>query len=215
MDRAWFQEPSRSRQQQKWFKHLGLGYGIRGTDIPIRLTKRMARLFTEAPDHYTVEQALRWGQIRGWGGDKPVVDAVVSTRLGRTFEHEAYWRKRSASWFATRKRSFPTSPPLSSTFTFTDIIFRQRSSHGRTSVACWRRLPMSRHRQLPTARGHRWPGHPSGSMGSLGRKTRPELDLDDLGTTDQHRIVGGRRAMRHCVASYATRCPSRKAPSGR
>ena len=46
MDRAWFQEPSKtSRQQQKWFKHLGLGYGIRGTDIPIRLTKRMAAPF--------------------------------------------------------------------------------------------------------------------------------------------------------------------------
>ena len=46
-----------------------------------------------APDHFTVEEAFRWGQVRGLGGEPALVDAVNSTRLVRAFDHEAYWVK--------------------------------------------------------------------------------------------------------------------------
>jgi hypothetical protein len=35
-----------------------------------------------APDHYTVEEAFRWGQVLGFGGEPALVEAVISTRLG-------------------------------------------------------------------------------------------------------------------------------------
>ncbi|MEK6235788.1 MAG: PcfJ domain-containing protein, partial [Planctomycetales bacterium] len=61
MTLVWFEEPSReTNRRRKWFRHLGLGNNIRGTDVPVSLTKKTARRFLEAPDHSTVTEALRW-----------------------------------------------------------------------------------------------------------------------------------------------------------
>ncbi len=96
MDLVWFIDPSKeARRKQKWFRHLGRGGGINGTDIPVRLTKLMVHHFMHAPEHYTVEEAFRWGQIRGFGGEPALVQAVNATRLVRDFDHEAYWAKVS------------------------------------------------------------------------------------------------------------------------
>ena len=51
----------------------------------------MAHHFLQAPDHFTVEAALRWGQVRGLGGSKPLAHAVAATRLGSSFEAEDFW----------------------------------------------------------------------------------------------------------------------------
>ncbi len=75
-----------------WYKHLGLGRNIRTADIPLTLTKRMAHEFSLAPDHYSVDMALRWGQVRGLGGSKELARSIVATRLGRSFAHEDFWR---------------------------------------------------------------------------------------------------------------------------
>lgn len=92
MTSAWFEGRSRDAlRHQSWFRHLGLGHGIRGVETPIKLTKIMARQFLQARDHYLVIQALRWGQIRGFGADEPLADAIVATRLGSSFDHDEYW----------------------------------------------------------------------------------------------------------------------------
>lgn len=59
---VWFLERSSvSQKQQTWYKHLALGYSIRGTSIPCRLTKQMAKCFMQAPAHYSLDEAFRWG----------------------------------------------------------------------------------------------------------------------------------------------------------
>lgn len=80
-----------ARKQQGWYNHIGAGRNIRKADLPLPYTKMMAHHFLQAPDHLTVEQALRWGQIRGLGGSKEVAMAVALTRLGRSFEAEDFW----------------------------------------------------------------------------------------------------------------------------
>jgi PcfJ-like protein len=45
-----------------------------------------------APDHYTVEAALRWGQVRGMGGSEELAGTVAATQLGRAFEHKDFWK---------------------------------------------------------------------------------------------------------------------------
>ena len=93
MASVWFpgRDPEAIRRQG-WYKHLGLGRNIRTADIPLMLTKRMAHEFSLAPDHYSIDKALRWGQVRGLGGSKELARAIVATRLGRSFEHEDFWR---------------------------------------------------------------------------------------------------------------------------
>lgn len=59
---VWFMERSAvAQKQQAWYKHLALGYSIRGAAIPYRLTKQMAKCFMQAPHHSSLDEALRWG----------------------------------------------------------------------------------------------------------------------------------------------------------
>jgi len=93
MTSVWFRDrDAESVRQQGWYKHIGLGRNIRIADRPLPYTKRMAYHFMQAPDHFTVEMALRWGQVRGLGGSEVLASAVAATRLGRLFEHEDFWK---------------------------------------------------------------------------------------------------------------------------
>jgi hypothetical protein len=92
MDAAWFGgETIEAGRCQGWFKHIGAGRNIRTADIPLALTRMMAHHFLQAPPDYTIEAALRWGQIFGLGGDEHLVRAVIATRLGESFADEAFW----------------------------------------------------------------------------------------------------------------------------
>ena len=89
---VWFEGRSvEARRRQGWYLHLGSGRNIRTADLPLPYTKKMAHEFLQAPDHFTVAAALRWGQIRGLGGSKELALAIAATRLGRSFESEDFW----------------------------------------------------------------------------------------------------------------------------
>jgi hypothetical protein len=92
MDSVWFLGNDREAvRQQGWFLHVGRGQNIRTADLPLAYTKRMAHHFMQAPADYTVEAALRWGQIHGLGGNARLVRAIIGTRLGNSFEHDDFW----------------------------------------------------------------------------------------------------------------------------
>ncbi|HYV39288.1 MAG TPA: PcfJ domain-containing protein [Gemmataceae bacterium] len=92
MTSVWFIAPSQpASRQQGWFKHIGLGFSIRHADLPLPLTRAMAHWFAQAPDHYTVEMALRWAQVRGLGGHEMLAKVVATTRLGTVFKNEDFW----------------------------------------------------------------------------------------------------------------------------
>jgi len=97
LDAAWF-GPYRGRgsgelrRRQGWFVHLGRGGNLRtAPDMPVALTKRMAHLFLQADDELLPEEALRWAQVAGQGGTDELAREVVHSRLGRCFDHEAFW----------------------------------------------------------------------------------------------------------------------------
>ena len=94
MDSVWFiEEGKEARQQQGWFVHIGTGANIRTADVPVELSKKMAHHFLQAPEHYTVEEAMRYGQIMAQGGNEALVEALVATHLGRSFDYEEFWCK--------------------------------------------------------------------------------------------------------------------------
>jgi hypothetical protein len=93
MTSVWLRDRyAESVRYQGWYKHIGLGRNIRTADLSLPLTKMMTHHFMLAPDHFTVEAALRWGQVRGMGGSEELTRAVSATRLGRSFEHEDFWK---------------------------------------------------------------------------------------------------------------------------
>ncbi len=225
MDSVWF---NGNEVHQNWFKHIGAGQNIRtARDIPIPLTKKMAHHFLKAPKHYTVEEALRWGQVYALGGDKYLVDALRQTRLTQVFDNDDFW--------LSVIRFFIGNPMLdvSHVHPIIDYIWHQRYENRRVFVE----------RGVAREMG---PAQPNFSMrgrtpetllrqveewhGELGRESKGrELEWHGSGIGDFHRLEGSEasrnmkfwsirellsseelidegRALQHCVSSYARSC---------
>lgn len=91
MERVWLRNDRKSWRYRDWFIHLGRGHNLRTAKSPIPITKKMAHHFLGAPDDYTVEQALRWGQLKSFGAHDTAIHAVNATLLGRSFQDEDFW----------------------------------------------------------------------------------------------------------------------------
>ncbi len=79
MDKAWLDG---NPTQQHWFKHIGAGQNIRtAPGLPFVLTKKMAHHFLDAPEDYTIAEALRWGQVHGLDGNINLAEALRETYL--------------------------------------------------------------------------------------------------------------------------------------
>ncbi len=71
MTSAWFELPPGEKLiYHEWYKQIGLGVSIRKLNLPIALSTTMAHCFLQAPDHYAISSAFRWGQVRGMGGSE-------------------------------------------------------------------------------------------------------------------------------------------------
>lgn len=92
MERVWLGNDRASRRHRDWYVHLGRGYNLRtAKKLPVTLTRKSAHAALRAPDDYTPEQAIRWGQLSALGAREEAIHATVATRLGRLFDHEDFW----------------------------------------------------------------------------------------------------------------------------
>ncbi len=70
-------------RQQSWYIRLGRGASFRTLSLPLVLTRKMEHFVRQAPDHYTVSQAFRYGEIRGLGSNEALAREIVAGRLGQ------------------------------------------------------------------------------------------------------------------------------------
>ncbi|MCA9128590.1 MAG: PcfJ domain-containing protein [Planctomycetales bacterium] len=104
-DVVWFAGRTKeAAERRSWYLHVGRGQNIRYCKLPFSLTKKMAHHFMHAPHDVTIDQALRWGQVVGLGGDERLARAIFGTRLAESFEHHDFW--------ATVIRWFVSNPLL-------------------------------------------------------------------------------------------------------
>lgn len=88
MDSAWSEDDDLHRV---WYKHIGAGRNIRtASGLPVPLTSAMAHYFLQAPAGYSVNGAIRYGQILALGGNSTFADACLSTRLEDNFQNEDF-----------------------------------------------------------------------------------------------------------------------------
>lgn len=52
----------------------------------------MARFVTMAPSNLTISQAIRWGQVRGMGGNERLAGEIVGSRMKNFLPDEAFWK---------------------------------------------------------------------------------------------------------------------------
>jgi hypothetical protein len=223
-DSVWFK---RSRTQN-WFLHVAQGKNIRKAQrLYFPMTKREAHEFIQAPGRYTLEQALRWGQIAAMGGSERVVDAVCGTRLGSRFENDEFW--------ISVLRFFVRNPFLDTThygpivdyiqhqkyeaqevFVEPGVVEQQPPPHqgftmrGRTADGLMRQVG-AWHDQLgreQRAGPAQWKTSGIGSLslveGRSDSRTRRRWTISEL--LNRESLIAEGRSMRHCVATYAHSC---------
>ncbi len=226
MDAAWVRPDDDAETYRTWFIDVGRGENLRHGPGPIDWTKRIVHHFLEAPAALTIEQALRWGQVHALGGDEHLAKAIVATRLGRSFEHEAFWcsvlRYLVAHPTIERRQVGP----------IVDYLHEQRfvevehfvapgvrggraplrprlSMRGRSPYALMREVERW-HRALakmPVDGPQSW--RPSGIRGfeHEAGKEGQNLHLWRIRELTSYRALQAEGArMRHCVASYGTWC---------
>ena len=218
---------------RRLFLHVGAGNNPRSGETPVPMTRRVAHHFLQAPAHYSVEGAVRWGQIAALGGTPQLADACVATRLGEHFGNEAFWLS-VIRWFIAHPAfdlamvgpavDYIRDVKFESTWTdgvFTPAAQPGFSMAGRTPESLLRQMerwhaalgpaPGRNDARPPAAAGAEAPAR-AWSTGGI-RGMRWETRRRRVTTTWKVEALSSRQAlyregrdMRHCVASYADRC---------
>lgn len=97
MDYVWLRDCNMplisTMTKRDWYIFIGQGGNLRKADeLPIKVTKKIAHYFMRAPQNYTVENALLWGQIHSLGGDMRTVETVLGTRLNDHLGQNEFWQ---------------------------------------------------------------------------------------------------------------------------
>jgi hypothetical protein len=226
MDSVWFRHDPASHDMRDWFILMGSGKNIRKAKIPIPLTKMMAHYLLEAPSHYSVENAIRWGQVHAFGGDSRLVESLLGTRLGNSFEQDEFW--------VTVVRFFIENPMMDRAHVGPIVDYLQHQKYEPQAVFV---APGVREHQPPPQPNLSMKGRAPGSLlrqverwhRQLGRHIRAgnlRWDRSSIGEFEFETGIRGKnlkvwrlrellssgeliaegRAMRHCVATYAGSC---------
>ena len=225
MDSVWF---NGNVTHQHWFKHIGTGQNIRtAPDIPIPLTKKMAHHFLKAPRHYTIEEALRWGQVHALGGDRYLANALRGTRLTETFSNNDFWINVIRFFIANPMLDVSHVNPI------VDYIWHQKYENQRVFVergvareigpaqpnfSIRGRTPETLLRQVEAWHGElgreakggelEWIRSEIGEFhtleGSEALQNMKFWSIRELLSSDE--LIDESRALKHCVSTYARSC---------
>ncbi len=225
MDSAWdLPAGPEGFRQQAWCIRLGRGASVLELNLPLALTRKMAHYVRLAPDHHTVPQALRYGEIRGLGANEDLAREIVIGRLGRKIEHPEFWR--TVLWFFVKHPELPldqVNPVIDfiqeTKFGGEEILTEHGvarrappwpafSMEGRTPKSMLR-LVDAWHLELGRTKksgSFAWP--PSGLQGFHFLEKLEETDHEWIirELLDSGALFDEGKAMRHCVYTYAPCC---------
>ena len=213
-------------RQQAWYIRLGRGASFRALNLPLALTRRMEHYVRQAPDHYTVSQALRYGETRGLGGGEELAREIVTGRLGQKIENAGFWR--TVLWFfvAHQGMQLEYANPIidfvhANKFAGEEVLtgngaerrgapWPDFSMKGRTPKSILR-LVCAWHSDLSkNKKSKTFSWDKSGIPGyrflekRFGEEDERDWAIEEL--LDSGALHAEGRAMRHCVYSYANPC---------
>ena len=180
----------------------------------------------QAPDHYTVAQALRYGETRGLGGRGELAREVASGWLGRRIDHSDFWRSVILFLAANSEIEIEHVNPIidciqANKFGGEEVLTEKGTAtrtapwpdfamKGRTVksilrlVSAWHtdlsanKLGRCFSWQKSSIQGYRFLEERAGEEGHFDWTIQELLDSGALHAEG--------RAMRHCVYTYADRC---------
>lgn len=187
-----------------WFMHIGTGKKIKDlTRMPIPFTQKMGHFFLQAPSKFNIQEALRWAQVRGLGGDNRVAERFAYSWLGnKHYDDEVFWEAFirlvvNGGMFNHDK--------------LTDLIDYVRESKtenmdyslkGRTLQSLTRQSDEWHKKEILVRGAQIW--NSCGIDGFKIEKKEEAIALEEL--LRSKLLVNEGRAMKHCVGSYISYC---------
>jgi hypothetical protein len=220
-DGAHFGEPKRH-----WYVAHAAGASFRSLDLPIPLTRRMESAFLGSDDHLEIEYALRKAELLGLGAGDDLVDAILASRQATDLAHGAFWRTVWRFLIANMGAIPMTQVRPLIDFLYTirqeriavetiaGTVYREPpqpdfSMKARTPRSLLR-LMEQWHRGLGrSAEGITWEPSPLRSMVIEAPRRDPSAPLlrwEFVELTSGADLRAEGAALKHCVASYASRC---------
>lgn len=93
MDHVWFRNDQGSYRYRDWYVNLIRGESLRKQKSKIKVTKKIAHYFGQAPENYSVEEALWWGIIHSLGGNVRIVREFNAARPSKIYESQEFWKR--------------------------------------------------------------------------------------------------------------------------
>lgn len=217
MHQAWFQQ----ELYQKWFLHLATGQNIRiAENFPIKLTKKQAHYFCQAPKNYSILGAIRYGQVLSFDGNERLANSLLPTRICHleAFPHE-FWTS-VIRWFIENpmldlEHVGPIIDWLNDQkyVVYPDGIKQPNLSMKKRDPEATLRAVEEWHFQLGRSRKNGnlvW--NPCGIKDFEFREGHPESKSFKIWTIKEllssKELQNEGRAMHHCASSYASSCNS-------
>jgi hypothetical protein len=227
MDSAWdLPDGPEGFREQAWFIRLGRGASLRSINLPFMLTRRMEHYVRKAPDHYSISQALRYGETRGMGGSEKLAREIAIGRLGQRIERPDFWRTVIRFFVAHPEMQLEHVNPIidfihANKFAGDEVLtadgmglqipaWPDFSIEGRTLKSILR-LVTAWHADLGVTKNAPWCSWRKSNIQGYRFLEKRSAEVGDRDWTilellDSTALHAEGRAMHHCVYTYVNRC---------
>ena len=115
------------KKQMFWYVQLGKGKSVKSlSNIPVKLTSKMAHEFRNAPSYLTVNEALRYAQALGYGASTKIAKLIAFSRLSIIRdEDEDFWA--TVVQFFSKEKNLEVNE-LNSIVDYLTFKYRENSS---------------------------------------------------------------------------------------
>jgi PcfJ-like protein len=199
-----------------WFMHIGTGGRAKDLlKVPFTLSQKMAHYFLQAPEKFTIAEALRWAQVKGMmpgragtdGGDDKLAERIAYSWLGtKTYEDEDFWETFIRILVNGGMFEHDRLIEIIDYVRETKMQQENYSLKGRTLQSLMRQTDEWHRRTFHTKGNQFW-----SSCGLYGYKVERKeevVKIEEL--TGSKWLADEGRTMKHCVSSYTHFCVAGK-----
>lgn len=195
---------TKSTPHIQWLIHIGGGGSVKALkDIPIPFTQKMRHYFLQAPAKFSIVEALRWAQVKGWKGEDRLAERIAYSWLGtRPYGQEDFWE--SFIQLLVNGGMFNHNK-ITELIDYIREAKRENESYnlkGRTLQSLLRQSDTWHNRYAGNKPNKVWT--PCGIEGYLAVRKLDMVVIEEL--IEARSLAKEGRAMKHCVASYAFYC---------
>lgn len=93
-ENAWLVFGPLRHLERDWYCHVGRGLSLRtAAGMPRSISSRALHLATQAPAHFTIRQAVRYGQLQACQAGPALMEEVLASRVVPDFSNEFIWSR--------------------------------------------------------------------------------------------------------------------------